>query len=170
MAGGVQRAPAQRYFNFLLDLERELKMERNLILQQEEMLWLQKSRIEWLKLGDNNTRLFHTSTMVRRRRNKIHMLKESKGRWVEGREELKTMAIYTNLFKSDKCSPLTFITGQFPVKEAQQQGVWKAEFSMEEIRKALKETGSWKASGPDMYQPGFFQRTWDTTEVCIYKL
>lgn len=58
--------------------------------------------------------------VVRRRRNKIHMLRDSEGRWVEGREELGSMAVefYSNLFKSDKCNPPTFITGKFPVIEA----------------------------------------------------
>lgn len=41
--GGVLRALARENSNFLLDLERELKKERSLILLQEEMLWIQKS-------------------------------------------------------------------------------------------------------------------------------
>lgn len=32
---------------------------------------------------------------------------------------------------------------------------------MEETKKALKEMGSWKAPGPNRYQPGFIKNTWD---------
>lgn len=135
----VQRALARRYSSFLIDLERGLKKERNLILLQEEMLWLQKSRIEWLKSGDNNKCFFHTSTVVRRRRNKIYMLMDIEGNWVEGRDELKSTEVeyYANLFKSNKNNPATFIYGLFPIMEAQQQGVWGVEFTMKETKKAL---------------------------------
>lgn len=34
---------------------------------REELIWFQKSRVCWLKNGDRNTRLFHTSTLIRRR-------------------------------------------------------------------------------------------------------
>ncbi|XP_026422706.1 uncharacterized protein LOC113318700 isoform X3 [Papaver somniferum] len=39
----------------------------------------QKSRIDWLKDGDLNTKIFHTSTLVRRRRNSINLLKDNAG-------------------------------------------------------------------------------------------
>lgn len=79
------------------------------------MMWLQISRIEWLKSRDNNTIFFHTSTVVRRRRNKIHMLMDNEGRWVEGKEELKQMAVefYSNLFKSNSSRRSAFINGEF---------------------------------------------------------
>lgn len=46
--GGVQRALANSHSSgYVLRLERELREERSLVLLQEELLWLQKSRIEW---------------------------------------------------------------------------------------------------------------------------
>ena len=35
------------------------------------MLWLQKSKERWVKLGDHNTIFFHTQIVVHRRRGKI---------------------------------------------------------------------------------------------------
>lgn len=93
-----------------------MRKERSLILLQEEMLWIQKSRVEWLKFGDSNTRFFHTFTVIRRRRNKIHSLLDNKGVWVERKEELKNMAVefFSKLFRSNDCRQSTFIMGTFP--------------------------------------------------------
>lgn len=83
------------------------------------MLWRQKSRNIWLKCGDTNTKFFHTSTLVRRRRNRIDSLMKSEGVWVEGKEAFKNMAVefYLGLFKTDTSRGGSFITGQFPKLE-----------------------------------------------------
>ncbi|XP_057847249.1 uncharacterized protein LOC131057072 [Cryptomeria japonica] len=41
------------------------------VLAREEIFWQQKSRETWLKDGDRNTKIYHTSVKVRRTRNKI---------------------------------------------------------------------------------------------------
>jgi hypothetical protein len=51
----------------------------NELLYKEEMLWLQRSRIAWLKEGDRNTRFFHQKAVWRARRNKIKKLKDDDG-------------------------------------------------------------------------------------------
>lgn len=40
--------------------------EVDTILRQEESLWKQRSRTQWLKEGECNTKYFHTSTLTRR--------------------------------------------------------------------------------------------------------
>lgn len=47
----------------LLHLEQALQHEFNHILFQEELLWFQKSRENWVKLGDKNTAYFHAQTV-----------------------------------------------------------------------------------------------------------
>ena len=51
----------------------------NELLYQEEMLWLQRSRITWLKEGDRNTKYFHSKAVWRARKNKIRELTDSVG-------------------------------------------------------------------------------------------
>lgn len=68
---GVQRILEFRVSPNLLSLESNLKQDLDLVLQQEESLWHQKSRSEWIQLGDLNTSFFHLRTIRRRKRNKI---------------------------------------------------------------------------------------------------
>lgn len=41
----------------------------------EQMYWGLRLRINWLKWGDKNTKFFHATTIQRRQRNRISMLK-----------------------------------------------------------------------------------------------
>uniref|UniRef100_A0A2N9J2G5 Zinc knuckle CX2CX4HX4C domain-containing protein n=1 Tax=Fagus sylvatica TaxID=28930 RepID=A0A2N9J2G5_FAGSY len=66
-----------------LDRIRKLKAEVNFLLEREERLWRQRSRVMWLSEGDRNTRYFHGRASQRRRRNKILGLKDEDGVWRE---------------------------------------------------------------------------------------
>jgi len=73
----------------LLQKEEQLIKEFDIVLEQEETLWYQKSRERWIVLGDRNTTYFHTSTVIRRRRNRIEMLKNNEDQWVSDSRELE---------------------------------------------------------------------------------
>lgn len=78
---GVQRSLETVDSVRLLNLEQQLQQEYDHVLFQEEMLWFQKSKEKWVQLGDRNTRYFHTQTMIRRKRNRIHRLHLPNGEW-----------------------------------------------------------------------------------------
>lgn len=61
------RALDERVSVVLLKLESKLKIEFAKVLMQEELLWTQKSQVDWLRLGDKNMKFFHTSTLIGRR-------------------------------------------------------------------------------------------------------
>jgi hypothetical protein len=72
---GIQRKlHTNRHNKYLERLEHQLQRELDLVLQQEEAMWFQKSQSQWIKDGDRNTRYYHVKTITRRRRNKILML------------------------------------------------------------------------------------------------
>ena len=79
---GVQSNIANRPSEALLRFENQLQREFLDILKQEEEFWSVKSRYNWLIQGDRNTKFFHISTLIRRKRNKISSLQDNQGNWV----------------------------------------------------------------------------------------
>jgi hypothetical protein len=68
------------------------------------MMWLQRSRITWLKEGDRNTKLFHRKAVWRAKKNRIKKLKQDDGNWCTNQREMQQMAVayFSNLFMQDE--------------------------------------------------------------------
>ncbi len=77
--------------------EKTLIWELNENLKREEILWKQKSIVQWLTAPDLNTKFFHLSTIIRRRKNSIDFLKNNQNNWISGRQEIGTC--FTEFFK-----------------------------------------------------------------------
>ncbi|XP_048493087.1 uncharacterized protein LOC125493650 [Beta vulgaris subsp. vulgaris] len=63
---GVQALLSKGRQNHLIKLEAKLRREMDAVLDDEEALWFQKSRMEAICDGDRNTRYFHLSTVMQR--------------------------------------------------------------------------------------------------------
>ncbi|KAL4278142.1 hypothetical protein GQ457_03G020710 [Hibiscus cannabinus] len=79
---GIDKALRRHFSDRLVELDKQLREELNEVVRQEEALWSQKSRSQWIRHGDKNTRFFHASTMQRRRRNRISALRVD-GSWCD---------------------------------------------------------------------------------------
>ena len=79
---GVQKALSTNPNPFLFKLEKELISQVNTIKLSNKKSFCGASRVRWLQCGDSNTSFFHTSTIVRRRRNKVEGLEDVNGNWV----------------------------------------------------------------------------------------
>lgn len=75
----------------LLEFENKLRREHFDILQQEEEFRSIKSRYNWLIQGDRNTKLFHTSALIRRKRNRIVSFQDSQEVWFYNEDEIATL-------------------------------------------------------------------------------
>ncbi|XP_061349456.1 uncharacterized protein LOC133294726 [Gastrolobium bilobum] len=106
-----------RFDHSLEILQKNLWKELQAILIKEELTWFQRSRSQWLKYGDRNTRFFHSSTVARRRHNRILTLKDENGTWIADPDSLVNMAVsyYKELFTAETPDDGFFpIQGMFP--------------------------------------------------------
>ncbi|KAH7838491.1 hypothetical protein Vadar_027204 [Vaccinium darrowii] len=106
---GIQKAQGNVFSHNLFNLEKELISEYNKILAQEELLWFQKSRSQWIVMGERNTRYFHLSTIIRRRKAKISMLKDNNNVWIDDPVMIKDLVQnhFKDLFRYHNDTPGT---------------------------------------------------------------
>lgn len=57
------------------------QIELNCWLEKEDEMWRQRSQINWLQVGDRNTRFFHEKASARFKKNLIVGLLDAEGRW-----------------------------------------------------------------------------------------
>ena len=67
----------------LSTLLKTTQIELNCWLENEDEMWRQRSRINWLQSGDRNTRFFHEKALTRFKKNLIDGLLDAEGRWQE---------------------------------------------------------------------------------------
>jgi len=100
---GLQRRLNMGAPRYLLKLERKLRLELNQTLAQIAMLWFQKSREDQIRDGDRNTKYFHTATIIRRRLNHVHAIKDGTGEWHTDPSMIKQLFVahFRALFSED---------------------------------------------------------------------
>lgn len=90
----ILKAPAKRMKRLKKQLERkrrgpmtnenlaeqkELLLQIELLLEQEEIIWVQRARANWLRHGDRNTGFFHQYATARKKKNSIKSLVDDQG-------------------------------------------------------------------------------------------
>lgn len=169
----IQDLLEQAQTDDLLKQEAELIKELDMVLEQEEMLWYQKSREKWVVHGDKNTSFFHTFAIIQRRRNRIDMLKDEEDRWVVDKAELEKLALeyYRRLYSLDDVDP---VVDRLPKEGFARLSTTdhvnlNKQFSVGEVEQVLRSMGKFKAPGPDGYQPIFYQTCWDVVGELVSK-
>lgn len=130
--------------------------------KNEEIFWAQKSKINWLKWGDRNSRFFHISTMAKRQQNRITALQDQNGEWVKEHKDISRVDnnYYRGLFKSSNPEEETmdeFLEEGENTLSNNAKTFLDQPISREETKKAAFELDKLKAPSPDGLQTGFFQ-------------
>ena len=149
--------------NESLAAQKEILLRLKLLLEQEEIIWVQRARANWLKHGDRNTSFFHHYASTQRRRNMVKLVDEQGVRH-ENIDEMNVMVkeYFANLFTSEVQE-----VDQGVLMDVNRRGttdmnqLLMAPFSREEVKKALFSIGDLKAPSPDGLHAIFFKRFWN---------
>jgi hypothetical protein len=140
-----------------------LEKEMDELLYREEIIWMQRSRIAWLREGDRNTKYFHRRASWRKKKNRIRKLKRPNGSWTCDTAEMEGLAtdFFQSLFTRDEAVNPNIITDLIsPCITDDMNNNLCAPFSEKEISDALFQIGPLKAPGPDGFPAHFLQRNW----------
>ena len=157
----------------LLRKEDESLKAFDVVLKQEELVWFQKFREKWINDGDRNTSFFHTSTIIRRRHNRIEKLRNDDDVWISSAQELENLTVnyYKRLYSLDDV-PIEFHElPRFGFEKLNGEEVVSLNkpFLEGEVEQAIRSMGRFKAPGPDGYKPLFYHDCWETVGESVVR-
>lgn len=138
-----------------------LRQEINDLLDSEEIMWQQRSKVQWMRLGDRNTKYFHSKALQRKKENAINRIMDENGNWCETIESIADVAVsyFEKLYTTSHLTRMFKVINTIPSKVSPEmnQSLIK-EFSNEEVKAPLKQMHPTKAPGPDSMSAIFFQK------------
>nr|KYP52894.1 LINE-1 reverse transcriptase isogeny [Cajanus cajan] len=161
--GGSQLASYRGDLSF-----REMVYDCNLV-----DMGFQGNPFKWKReMGDRNTKYFHSTTIIRKRKNRILKLKNDGGIWIENKKDLEELVtnFYKNLFEDPGVFTPFCLSGTFPELSSEDKKSLVDTFSDIEIMEAIQRMGGLKAPGPDGFQAIFYQTQWQTVGKSLCNL
>ena len=153
------------YDTLLVENEKKCLKAFHDLAYAEEGFLKQKSRIQWLKLGDQNTSFFHKAIKSRNARNSIKVLTLANRGRIEDPEDIKQEAIahFQNILCYD--GPSTDHNHYLDNLEGftwspQHMDFLNRRITQEEIKNAIFSMNDSKALGPDGFTSLFFKKAW----------
>ena len=149
-----------------------LKIYHDLAMAEEGFL-KQKSRGQWLKLGDQNSSFFHKAVKARNARSALKVITMANGCRTEDPEAIKQEAL--RHFQSIMCSNepsvsrSEYLDGLDGFRwSPQHMVILNKAISHEEIKEVIFSIDDSKAPGPDGFSSRFFKTAWDIigNDVC----
>ncbi|XP_077228657.1 uncharacterized protein LOC143861656 [Tasmannia lanceolata] len=149
----------------LIDEEISLRDDLFKASRLEESMVHQKSRLDWLQLGDSNSKFFHSVVRARNIANNIMALEKTNCNITTNPEEIADIpqSYFSSILNSQRSQ-----TCQCPDpirKISDQEASWLSRsISNEEIEDVVLKAPSNKAPGPDVFNGSFFQHFWPKYE------
>ena len=149
-----------------------LKIYHDLAIAEEGFL-KQKSRVQWLKLGDQNTSFFHKSVKAHNARSALKVISLANGCRTEDPSAIKQEAV--RHFQGILCSDEPSVS-RSEYLDNLDDFIWSPQhmetlnkaISHEEIKKAIFSIDDSKAPVPDGFSSWFFKAAWSIigSDVC----
>jgi hypothetical protein len=135
------------------------------ILAREDIRWKQRAKQNGYRLGDHNTKYFHSWAKQRKTVNSISSIMDRDGRiWKKKCEISKAfLSYYEDLFTTQRpvgMEHCLLIVNNYVMDEM--NGTLLQPFSRAEVEVALHSMHPLKSPGLDGISAGFYQQAWDT--------
>lgn len=150
----------------LQQAERQLAVEYGQMLENESSLLKQKSRAEWINLGDQNTQYYHARVKENIARARINTVQDAAGNIITdpGLVSEVFLQFYNELLGTKEQNLLEVDMTLFddgPTISEEQGYKLCNEVTMQEVKRALWSIPSSKSPGPDGFSSDFFKISWD---------
>ncbi|XP_075098898.1 uncharacterized protein LOC142175800 [Nicotiana tabacum] len=131
-----------------------------------DLFFQQRSKVQWLTQGDQNTKFFHGILKARRNSNRIFHIKDMNGNYIDDPVQIPDAFIdlYTKML-GRKIEDRTHVNSQLikqgPTVREEQSNEVEAEFTSAKVKQALWAIAGDKAPGPDGFGSQFYKDCWD---------
>nr|GEX34392.1 reverse transcriptase [Tanacetum cinerariifolium] len=143
--------------------QRMLLQELETIWLREEMFCHQRSRVNWLKYGDCNSRFFHLYAIQRGQKNKMSGLKNSQEEWIYDNGEIQRLVRdhFGSIFTTNGARNYEEVISDLkPVVSETMNLQLQSPITDSKIHKATKQLEGLKAPGEDGFSGIFYQKYW----------
>ena len=133
----------------------------------------QRSRLDWFKEEDCNTRFFHAKASTRYQKNMIEGIYDKAGVWQEDESvvEMIFKDYYSELFASSNPNEFPDLLEAIQSKVTENMNSrLRREFQSSVLYQTLKQMYLLKAPGLDGMPPLFFQQFWPTVSEVVVKI
>jgi len=146
------------------------------LCKQEEIFWKQKSRVQWLKEGERNTKFFYRSTIANQTHNRISSIKNEDGQIQQTHEEIEAVLVkhFSGIAQEDILVREPFIKDFtnhiLKLVTREDNDNLNRPVTEKEVSEVLKEMQNGKALGPDGFNVDFFKFCWNIVKKDIVRV
>eukprot|EP00253_Pinus_taeda_P008493 PITA_08493 len=153
----------KKEFDERKDIAESLQQEWENRCLQEEIFWRQKSRVQWIKEGQRNTKFFHRSTIAHKNNNIIVKITNQYGIERHTHEDMEKFLLQyfqkiAEETSEDRYQFMKRFTQYIPKLVTREDNFnLNRIVTEEEIEEAVKEMQNGKAPGPDGFNVDFLK-------------
>ncbi|XP_042487646.1 uncharacterized protein LOC122067871 [Macadamia integrifolia] len=141
-------------------------------MENQEKLWLQKSKVRWLKEGDRCSRFFHVMTRIKRSKNTIRCITTEDGVDISDRDQMGSYLaeFYETFHKKVELEDHPQIFNYIPrILQDSDQEMLDAIPSEDVIKRAMWDLDPDSSPSPDGLTGVFFRKCWDIIHDDVYR-